>query len=470
MTPEISLVVVSWNGRDWIDACLSHALEQEQVDHEVIVVDNASADGTAEHVRDRFPTVKVIQNDTNQGFAGGVNTGVRTSRAPIVGLVNQDAEIDRGWCRQVLRRFAADPRIAVVGSKILYPDRVTIQHAGGILPSPLFLADHHGYRQADEGQFNTVADVDYVTGAALALRRDVFDALGGLDERFFPAYFEEADYCTRARAAGYRVVYDPAAVAIHRESASTVRDSAQYYAWYHRNRLRYAIKHLPALEVLMAFRPAEKRRLATLNSADEVRGLLAAYRHALEAIERGELTPVLGQADRPEDVTRTLHELIGIAEARRRGVVEDPLGAYLSAVRATWRIPEPVFVLHGSLFHRILARLRRLWHDVPTVWYVRPIMDQQQHNNEWVHQALLELASRLGEVQRSLRDQAFRDIDRQVERVDRLEEVSVQADREAVRLVRLIGDLDQRLRRLERRLDQAEAGAPAGQDGSRDRP
>lgn len=475
---ECALVVVAWNGRDWIDACLSHALAQAQVRHEVIVVDNASSDGTATFVRERYPGVRVIESESNRGFAGGVNLGVGATSTPYVGLVNQDAYLDRRWCRQSLLRFRTDERIAVVGGKVLYPDRVTLQHAGGRFNPPLFLTDHRGYGKRDTGEFDEATDVDYVTGAALMLRRDVFERLGGFDEAFSPAYFEEADYCARAREAGYRVVYEPFAVAIHHESASTVRNSAQYYEWFHRNRIRYLLKHLPGDEILNVFRPAERRRLAWLESDDEARALLEAYRAGKELIGSGQIVPPGTRPDRAEDAARSLDELTGLAEARVRGEEVDPIVSYLGEVRRYWRIEEPGFASRAPVVGRLVARFRKFWNDVATAEYLRPIVAQQRTWNEWSYQTMHELHTRVAELKQAVEDDRWRRSQREQdlpenlgaalrrleEAVERAQEVAVQVDRDAVRITRLVGQIDARLRALERAYDRDRE--PAGTESA----
>src|SRR5207302_7257086 len=125
----------------------------------------------------------------------------------------------------VAAAFARDDRLGVAGGKLLYPDDRTLQHAGGIVRRPLMLADHRRYGQPDDPTETDPIDVDYVTGAAIAIRRRALEQVGGLDEGFF-LYFEETDLCQRARDAGWRVRYLPGATAVHRESAATGPASA----------------------------------------------------------------------------------------------------------------------------------------------------------------------------------------------------------------------------------------------------
>lgn len=469
MTVMSSILIITWNGRNLVEPCLRRALAQSLVEHEVVVVDNGSTDQTAEFVEARFPQVRVIRNPKNLGFAGGVNVGVRATSSPTVALVNQDAELDRLWLRRALDRLATDDRIAVVGSKILYPDRRTIQHAGGRVLEPLALTDHVGYRQFDRGQFEIPADADYVTGAAMLLRRDRFDQLDGFDERFFPAYFEEADFCRRARLAGYRVVYEPKAIAYHRESASTERDSAQYYRWIHTGRVRFVMKQRNSEELSTLYQRAELERISTLGSQIEAAALGVAYRTVLS---EGPQPDWPGWND-PSAAERALRELAEYAEARAAGPVPDPLDIYLSGVR-TQRVPQvPTLGFRRLTLRNAVARLREVWNDWPVSSYITPMVLQQRETNRWVFQALSELSARLANAAdrvteeaaaRERLDEAVRrwdERDRRVleARLTRDEEVLRSVDRDLTGIVRAIGAIDVRLRAVERLLEEQRAGA-----------
>ncbi|MDP2728498.1 MAG: glycosyltransferase, partial [Dehalococcoidia bacterium] len=183
-------------------------------------------------------------------------------------------------------------------------------------------------RQHDDGQWNELRDVDYVTGAAFATRRDVLDAIGAFDEGFHPAYFEDADLCFRARNAGYRVVYVPSAVIVHYESATTVRDSYAYYQAYHKGRLRFVLKHYSAAQIVEDFYPAEMAWLAEVQSSPERQALRQAYQAAGRSI-KGSL-PAL-----PVEVSRLLDLLAREAGRGYRQVAEKtPAPSVLGRLRA----------------------------------------------------------------------------------------------------------------------------------------
>ena len=252
-----SIIVINWNGGTYLEACLESLLTEVTAKDEIIVVDNNSTDDSVGLLRSQFPDVKLLPNERNLGFAGGANVGLRAAHSEVLVLLNPDVVVCAGWLN-ALKSALEDGRVGVVGCKLYYPGDKIIQHAGGIIDLPLATANHHGYRQRDEGQWDRERDVDYVTGASFALRRDMLGKVGFFDKEFFPGYFEEVDYCYRVRKAGHRVIYVPGAVAIHHEYASLEEGGSTYLRYFHRNRLRFVLKHFELQRVLEEFVPAER--------------------------------------------------------------------------------------------------------------------------------------------------------------------------------------------------------------------
>lgn len=276
----VSIIVINWNAATFLSSCLEALLTEMGNRDEVLVVDNNSTDESVGLVRSSFPSVKLICNNHNLGYAGGANVGLRAARGHTLMLLNPDVQVQRGWLSR-LKDALRDRQIGVVGCKLLYPGGDVIQHAGGIIDWPTALPDHHGYRERDEGQWDERREVDYVTGAALALRQDVLDRVGFFDEDFYPAYFEEVDFCTRVREANYGVLYVPEAVAIHVEHASLDAQSYRYYSLFHRNRLRFVLKHVAPEHFVEMFVAAEREFLAQGLPLNERLGLAGAYLGAL---------------------------------------------------------------------------------------------------------------------------------------------------------------------------------------------
>lgn len=245
--PFLSIVIVSLNGASVLPACLEsiERLDWPYDRLEVIVVNNGSRDATrdiAEAWRDR--RVRPVHLPRNRGFAGGNNEGLLRAKGDWVVLLNDDTELDPSWGRRLMEEAREHPGAGVLGSLLLYPDRRTVQHAGGIL-RPNALTDHIGSGETDSGQFERTVPCDYVTGACFAIRRDVLEKVGLLDPGYWPIYFEEIDYCRRVREAGYEVLTTPARC-IHHESRTTVAYSPGFLKKYHRNRLRFvALNYTP---------------------------------------------------------------------------------------------------------------------------------------------------------------------------------------------------------------------------------
>ncbi|HEU5104183.1 MAG TPA: glycosyltransferase family 2 protein [Roseiflexaceae bacterium] len=375
MTPTISIIIVTHNSAVQIGACL-RALQQQRCDaeYEIVVVDNASRDESRAIVAG-FPAARLVAEAENWGFAGGVNRGVATAHGRMIALLNPDAEPAPDWLQQLIAALD-DPRIGVVGSKVLGHDR-RIQSLGSSLQLPVLLSAYRGAGQPDTTEPGAIVDVWAVHGAAMAFARPVWEVLGGFDEGFFPAYWEESDFCERARQAGYRVVVAPQAVVLHHEASATGKYSPEFYFYYHRNRLRYAAKWLDWPMLWGTFRPAEHARLRTAPLLDR--------RVAREAYHAG--VPPLG---RPDAQARAA--TLATGQALRSGMLPDdgfePLMQLIGEADANAVLEEVRFQSHLPL----VARLRAAWNDVATRWYVRPSLDQQTRFNLATERALAALA------------------------------------------------------------------------------
>ena len=369
-----SIVVVSWNGAEYLPACLRALTAQTRADDELIVVDNASTDGSAELVRSAFPSVSVITNEQNLGFAGGANVGLQAAQGESLLLVNQDVVVRSGWLDAVLADLHRSD-VGIVGSKLLYPNG-RIQHAGGALHYPLALPDHFGYRDADRGQWDEPRDVDFVTGAAIGIARGVVESVGLFDEGFHPAYYEETDLCTRARAAGFRVCYAANAVAVHEETASVSRESTDYHRWMARGRLRYVLKHYTAMQFRRDFLPAERMWGASLSVPAMREGLRLAYLDTLLDLRQIPRTGVLAEAETVAPVAEALTDLRSLlsrlSTTARHEISTDALPSPFA---------QPGGLPGGRGSHdegRIRAMVRRLRSSIEHRWYLRHLFIRKE--------------------------------------------------------------------------------------------
>ncbi len=236
----LSVLIVTYNSGRAIQGCLDALAASPDPAREIIVVDNASTDDSVTTVRAYGDRIRLVESPVNRGFAGGVNLAARQATGDVLVLLNPDARPEAGW-GDALRAAFEGPTVGVVGSKGLYPDG-RIQHMGGQIDPANAYAAHLGDGEVDRGQYDDVRDVDFVSGFALATRRALWDRLGGLCEEFFPAYYEEIDYCFRARRLGQRVIMAPAARVQH-DQAPQGGAITWSRAYIQRQRWFFALRH-----------------------------------------------------------------------------------------------------------------------------------------------------------------------------------------------------------------------------------
>ncbi|MGB8644782.1 MAG: glycosyltransferase family 2 protein [Anaerolineae bacterium] len=252
---DLSFIIVSWNVRDLVRKALaSIQVDTAGTEAEIILVDNASRDNTVEMVRSEFPSVHVIANPDNRGFTRANNQGLALARGRYLFLLNPDAELIPGATSAMLEYMAANPEVGIVGPQLRYPDG-SIQSSRRRFPT--FVTGlvestrlQQGFPQnrwltryyIQETPDDAVQDVDWIVGAAMLVRREVYEQLGGLDEAFF-MYSEELDWCYRAKQAGWRVVYFPQARVIHHEGKSSEQVTAKRDIYFHSSKVRFFRKH-----------------------------------------------------------------------------------------------------------------------------------------------------------------------------------------------------------------------------------
>ena len=361
-----SVIIPVWNGKRYLAQCISAVLAQEDVDCEIIAVDNASSDGSADWVAATFPAVRLIRHGQNLGFSGGCNAGLKAASGDVLVLLNQDARVCPGWL-SALRGALEDPRVGVAGCRVLYPDGETLQHAGGRIEWPLGLARHDGQGELTGQQWAAPRQVEYVTGAAMAFRRDVMDRVGLLDEGFWPGYFEDADYCFRVREGGYEVWYIPDAAVIHEETTSLTQPAALARA-YERGRLRFTLKHTSPRRFLESFVPAERdyqMRMARGPGGDSLR---MAYLEAIPAA--ASILARRWQAD-----VETIDQVLLALQQLYRAPRADSISLIPALQEFEFRSSLPVI---GP----VIARLRSLWYSVAARWAIRSLIEQQEAINQ----------------------------------------------------------------------------------------
>ncbi len=234
MRGSVAVAIVNWNTRDHLRACLASAVVEAE---EIVVVDNGSTDGSVELVRHLYPHVAIEILPSNPGYGAGANVAVRRARMPYVFLLNSDTILRPGWLTAVSTYLDACPRVAILGPRLVNPDG-SLQTSCFRFPRPLMpllraqplapvvrripvLRDHY----LPAWPHDRPRRVPWVLGAALALRRTAFDAVGGFDEGYH-LYFEEVDLCYRMQQAGWEIHFAPVTEVIHAGGASTSQRGA----------------------------------------------------------------------------------------------------------------------------------------------------------------------------------------------------------------------------------------------------
>lgn len=276
---DVAAVIVSYNVRELLLRCIA-SLKTDGV-KEIVVVDNASHDGSADAVRDHEPDVDLVRLDVNVGFGGGANRGAARTDAPYLLLVNPDVIVEPGSTQALVDALERDPGLGIVSSRIETPDGEVYPSARAF-PNLIDAAGHaflhflwpnnrfsRRYRMLDWDRASA-RDVDWVAGTHLLVRRSAWDAVGGFDEAYF-MYMEDVDLCWRMRTLGWRTGYEPAARVTHEIGRSTDQTPYRMILAHHRSMLTFAWRSggilQRALVPLMAVALAVRTVLAWIQRA-----------------------------------------------------------------------------------------------------------------------------------------------------------------------------------------------------------
>jgi N-acetylglucosaminyl-diphospho-decaprenol L-rhamnosyltransferase len=240
--PRVSALIVSYNTRDLLLKSIASVVDEPGV--ETIVVDNASGDGSARAVADRFGQVRLICSETNLGFAAGVNRAAACARGTSLLLLNPDATLEAGALDRLVGLLEGHPRAAVVGAALRYPDgrrQAAAFRFPGLIQSLLDLVPIDRLMDSRlNGRVHAAQPtrIDHPLGACMLIRRAAWDDIGPLDEGYF-MYLEEIDWCRRAQLRGWQVWHQPAATVIHHGGSATRQHADAMFAQLWRSRLRY---------------------------------------------------------------------------------------------------------------------------------------------------------------------------------------------------------------------------------------
>ncbi|HLB66231.1 MAG TPA: glycosyltransferase family 2 protein [Candidatus Saccharimonadales bacterium] len=232
MKTDIAIIVPNWNGAEYIADCL-HSLETQTAKALVIVVDNGSSDKSVELIQKKFPAIEIVRLEKNHGFAGGVNKGLELAIKrgyKYAALLNNDAVAETTWLQVLVATANQHPKTGVVTGKLLRDDKKHIDSTGELysiwgMPFP------RGRNEVDKGQYDDQTEIFAASGGASLYRVEMLKEIGLFDEDFF-AYFEDVDLSFRAQLAGWRVRYEPLAVAYHKIGATSSKygNLARYHS------------------------------------------------------------------------------------------------------------------------------------------------------------------------------------------------------------------------------------------------
>jgi GT2 family glycosyltransferase len=260
MNQSLAIIILNWNGVQWLEKFLPAVIAHSQVPHATIYVcDNASTDDSVDFVKQNFPSISIIKNTENNGYAGGYNFAISSVREDIICLLNSDIEVTENWLNPILNAFEKNSKMSACQPKILsFNEKNKFEYAGAaggymdILGYPFSKGRIFDTTEEDKGQYNEESLLFWASGACLFVRRNVYMELGGLDEDFF-AHQEEIDLCWRMQLAGHSILAIPSSVVYHVGGGSLPYGNARKTYLNFRNNLVMLIKNSSLWTLLWLF-------------------------------------------------------------------------------------------------------------------------------------------------------------------------------------------------------------------------
>ncbi len=241
-TQSFSVIIVNRDGKEFLKPCLQSLRDMDRNGFaaEITVVDNLSQDGSTELLYSQYPEVTVLRNDVNS-YVGAINLGIERSKGDYIVLLNNDTIVEKNWLMGLYKVMEEDDRVGVVQSKIIFFDRETINSVGVEEVEDFYFRDK-GFGEKDKGQYGNVAEIEYFTGGSAMIRRACLQEVGDFDEDFI-MFFEDIDYSLRCRSKGWKILYSPFSVVLHKFHGSSSSELCDYLCT--RNRFLCLAKHFP---------------------------------------------------------------------------------------------------------------------------------------------------------------------------------------------------------------------------------
>ena len=240
----VSVIIVNYNGSVYLDECISSLLAQTYPAIEIIFVDNGSSDGSCEYVMKNFPSVKIITNNENLGFAKGNNIGIKAAKGELIATLNNDTKVTSRWVGELVGAINSDANVGMCASKMLFMKNAEFINSTGICISRSGACWDRGMFEHDNGQYESIGEVFGPCAGAAMYQKSMLEDIGLFDEDFY-AYMEDVDLAFRGRLRGWKCLYVPEAVVyhVHGGTAGYVSDYTVYYG--NRNIIWNCVKNYP---------------------------------------------------------------------------------------------------------------------------------------------------------------------------------------------------------------------------------
>ena len=252
MSTAVTILILNWNGEKYLDQFLPSVLATQYDNFHILVADNGSTDGSVQLVKEKFPTVEVLELEQNYGFTTGNNKALPHIHTPYYVLLNSDVEVDPGWLAPLVEMMDGDDAIASIQPKIrAFHDKSSFEYAGAaggyidVLGYPFCRGRMFNHAEKDNGQYDQPAEIFWATGACCLIRKSVTDSIGLFEDSFF-AHMEEIDFCWRAKNHGHKIMYCPDSIVYHVGGGTLPKTSPRKTYLNIRNSLAALFLNFPA--------------------------------------------------------------------------------------------------------------------------------------------------------------------------------------------------------------------------------
>ena len=256
---KIAIVILNWNGQKLLEQFLPSVVNFSAEQAVIYIADNASTDSSITYIKKNYPSIKIVQNTVNGGYAKGYNDALKFIDADIYCLLNSDVEVTKNWLKPIIDVFKKEEKTAIIQPKLLdFKDKTKFEYAGAaggyidLFGYPYCRGRVFNYLETDEGQFNNTTDIFWASGACLFIRSKVYHQLEGFDEDYF-AHQEEIDLCWRTQSNGYKVKYVGESTVYH-VGGATLQETNPHKTYLNfRNSLFNVAKNVPKKWFLFVF-------------------------------------------------------------------------------------------------------------------------------------------------------------------------------------------------------------------------